>query len=238
MSTMPTFSGFPQAGLQFFRDLAANNDREWFEAHKPTYLDQVVAPAQSFVLTLGPLLQTVVPGIVFDPRTNGSGSIRRIYRDIRFSKDKTPYNTHLGIVFWQGGQKRMGGASFYVHLSPTGGVIYTGMYEFSKPFLEAYRQAVVDEELGAELDDVLAALRQTGSYPVGGESYKRVPAGYDPQHPRADLLRYGTLYSESPRIDPPVVSTPELVEVCLEHCRQMAPLHRWLVSVAERQKPD
>jgi uncharacterized protein (TIGR02453 family) len=237
MSTTPTFSGFPQKGLQFFRDLAENNNRDWFEAHKQQYLDWMVAPAQSFVLTLGPMLQTILSDIVYDARTNGSGSIRRIYRDIRFSKDKAPYHTALGMSFWQSGQKRNQGSGFYVHLDATGAQVYTGMYMFDKQFLEAYRQAVVDEELGAELEDAIASLKRSGDYPVGGESFKRVPAGYDSKHPRADLLRHGTLHASSPHIDPQVVSTPEFVDVCLNHCRNMAPLHQWLVRVGERLPP-
>src|SRR5262249_50222751 len=146
-------------------------------------------------------LQGILSDIVYDARANGSGSIRRIYRDIRFSKDKSPYHTHMGISFWQSGQKRFEGSGFYVHLDATGAEVYTGMYMFDKPLLEAYRQAVIDDVLGEELEDAIASVKQAGNYGVGSESFKRVPAGYDPKHPRADLLRYGALNAGAPHID-------------------------------------
>lgn len=233
MSAAPAFPGFPEGGLQFFRDLARNNNREWFEAHKVEYQELLIAPAQAFVEALGPRLQAIIPSIAFDTRANG-GSITRIYRDIRFSKDKTPYKDYLGINFWHEGQKRLEGSGFYVHLTASGVDVYTGMHHFDKPFLDAYREAVVDKKLGAQLDDALASIQKSGAYPLGGDMSKRVPAGYAADHPRADLLRYKGLHAQSPHLDPQVVSSPELVDVCFEHCRHMAPLHHWLVAVEAR----
>ena len=234
MTSTPAFSGFPKAGLQFFADLAQNNNKAWFDTHKQHYLNLVVAPAQSFVLELGAKLQAALPDIVYDARTNGSGSIGRIYRDIRFSKDKSPYKDYLGVVFWQRGQKKNDGAGFYFHMNAGGAEIYTGMYAFDKPFMEAYRDAVVSKKLGAALDDVLMALKKAGDYPVGGETFKRTPAGYDAAHPRANFLRYNGIYAQSPHMDAEILSRPDLIDVCFEHCINTAPLHHWLVAVEER----
>src|SRR5210317_2244799 len=96
---LPTFPGFPRAARRFLADLAANNDRAWFNDHKDVYKEQLVAPALDFVTVMGRKLARTAPEVVADPRSNGSGSLFRIYRDTRFSKDKTPYKTHLSMHF-------------------------------------------------------------------------------------------------------------------------------------------
>ena len=106
MDTLPTFSGFPQAGLEFLANLAAHNDRVWFEAHKKEYHALLLEPAQAFVMTLGAKLQALSNGIRCDTRTDGKGVLMRLHRDTRFSPDKTPYNTHISGLFWEGSQKK------------------------------------------------------------------------------------------------------------------------------------
>ncbi len=107
MSKTPNFYGFPAEALRFLEELSKNNNREWFNAHKQEYQDHVLAPAQDFVLALGERLRTISAGIIYDTRTSGSGSILRTHRDIRFSKDKTPYHTYVRMVFWEGSRKKM-----------------------------------------------------------------------------------------------------------------------------------
>jgi uncharacterized protein (TIGR02453 family) len=236
MSESPEFLGFPQEGIRFLADLRENNDRDWFEAHKDIYRKQVLAPAQDLAFALGERLkQEISPGIAYDTAANGSGSVLRIYRDLRFSVDKRPYNTHVRLVFWEGARKKMENPSFFVRINPDGVGVYSGVHVFPKPVLAAYRDAVVDEQLGPELEASLSAVKDAGQYTVGGEHYKRVPRGYDAEHPRADLLRYNGLWAHTTDpADPGVIVTPDLVEVCLEHCRNMAPLHHWLVKVGRR----
>jgi uncharacterized protein (TIGR02453 family) len=225
------FPGFPAEGLKFLAELADNNNREWFQAHKQDYIDHAQTPALDFVIMMGARLQTLSEGMVYDTRTNGSGSLMRIYRDIRFSKDKTPYKTNLGITFWEGAGGKLERPNFFFELSLEGAMIYCGVYRFSRSMLAAYRDAVADDRSGADLEASLASLAGAGDYRVGGEHYKRVPAGYDPAHRRADLLRYNCLYACPPMIDPGVITSPEFLDVCFAHCRAMMPLHRWLVGV-------
>ena len=111
---MSNFTGFPKAGLQFLTDLAANNNRDWFQAHKSDFQNHIQKPAQNFVMDLGEQLQTISSQIRYDTKLSGSGSIMRIYRDIRFSEDKTPYKTHIGIVFWEGAGKKTENPGFYI----------------------------------------------------------------------------------------------------------------------------
>ena len=231
MSDMPSFPGFPREGLKFLGDLENNNNRDWFEEHKGDYRAYVLEPAQAFVVALGERLKLLSPDIVYDTRTNGSGSIMRIYRDLRFSKDKTPYNPNLRVVFWEGAGRKTENPGFFFGMDAQGAALYGGMHSFPRPVLTAYQSAVADDALGAELEAALGSLRSAGAYEVHGEKYKRVPAGYDPDQARADLLRYKGLFVRSPKIEPGVLVTPELVEVCFEHCRDMGKLHHWLVGV-------
>ena len=234
MNDVPTFEGFPAQGLAFLSDLERNNDRDWFQAHKEPYQQTVLAPTQDFVVALGERLQAISPGIRYDPRANG-GSILRIYRDLRFSKDKTPYNPNVRVGFWEGAGKRMENPSFLVRIQPDGVSLYAGVHVFPKPFLTAYREAVDDEGLGAELEAAMAAVRAAGGYTLGGEHYKRVPRGYETDHPRADLLRYNGLWAHTAdAMDAALITTPGLVEACFKHLSTLAPLHHWLVEVQQR----
>jgi uncharacterized protein (TIGR02453 family) len=229
------FEGFPQQTLDFLTELARNNNRDWFEAHKEDYRLHVLAPTRDFVVALGERLKELSPGIRYDPRANG-GSILRIYRDLRFSADKTPYNPNVRVGFWEGEGKRMENPSFLARIEPTGVSLYAGIHVFPKPTLKAYREAVVDETLGAELEAAMAAVRKVGDYTLGGEHYKRVPRGYEAEHPRADLLRYNGLWAHTTEpLDAALITTPRLAEACFEQCRNMEPLHRWLVKVQQRQ---
>lgn len=227
-----SFSGFPRAGIQFLADLAANNNREWFQANKEIYQEQLLVPAQQFVLDLGRRLQEISSGISYDTRTNGSGSLMRIYRDTRFSEDKTPYKTNISMSFWEGTGKKMANPGFFLRFGPSGGGIYVGQHAFDKAKLAVYRDAVVDERLGSELVQAVASVARLSGCEVGGEHYKRVPGGYDSAHPRADYLKYNGLWVvNSTAVQEAALYQPELVDICFEQCRQMAPIQRWLVKL-------
>ena len=226
------FSGFPPQALEFLHDLALNNNRLWFESHKDDYLKYVVSPAQAFVADFGERLREVSPGIRYDTSAHGSGSIGRVYKDIRFSKDKSPYNTRLRLFFWEVGTKRGSGPGYFVSIDPKGAVVHAGIHMFARPELEFYRELVADSAQGDELAATVLRLRE--DYDIGGEHFKRVPTGYSPDHPRAELLRYNGLWAKSPRIGPEAAVTPELVDIVFHHCREMSPLHRWLVELERK----
>ena len=97
---MTEFNGFPKETVKFLKNLAKNHKRDWFNEHKGDFDAYVTEPARGFVDAMGTRLMEIAPGIIAEPRVNGS--IFRIYRDTRFSKDKTPYKTHLGIFMWEG----------------------------------------------------------------------------------------------------------------------------------------
>lgn len=227
MST-EAFSGFPQAGVQFLRDLGENNNKAWFTAHKQTYLDAVQTPAVALVVALGERLQAHFPDIRYDTRTNGSGSLMRLYRDTRFSADKSPYKTNVAMMFTPGEDKKTEAPGFGLQITPEEVGLVAGIFTFSKPMLEAYRQAVLYEKAGSALEQAVEQVQKRGDYPLGGETYKRVPTGYDADHPRAHWLKFTGLYVYSPSISLKVAETPQLVDAVMEHYLNMAPIYEWL----------
>lgn len=229
-----TFTGFPPEGIQFLRDLAQNNNKAWFDAHKPAYIETVQQPAVALVVALGERLQAEFPPVTYDPRTNG-GSLTRIYRDTRFSADKTPYKTSIAMMFVLEGHQRMTAPGFGLQITPEQVELVAGMFSFSKAQLEAYRAAVLDDDRGQALMAAVAQVRSAGTYVLGGEELKRVPRGYAADHPRADWLKYKGLHVFSPPITLEVAYTPELVEAAMAHFRRMAPVQQWLMAVLEEQ---
>ncbi len=227
------FTGFPMDVVDFLHELAQNNDRTWFEANKHRYSEGVIANVPAFVEALGSRLQTEISqGIIYDTRTNGAGSMMRIYRDTRFSKDKTPYKTNIAFAFWEGPRKKMENPSFGFQFGTFGAGLYGGLWQFEKNFLQAYREAVVDDVTGLQLVQAIERVRAAGNYTIGADLYKRLPRGYDEESPRAQFLKYKGLHASSPQFDIEIVSKPELVDVCLEHCKNMAPIQQWLVHIA------
>lgn len=162
-----------------------------------------------------------------DPRVNGS--IFRINRDIRFSKDKRPYKTHLDLWFPASRTGDKGAPGYLFRLAPEGVTIGVGMHMFDASLLDRYRKAVDDPTSGAALSAAVAKVRKAG-YEVAGEGYKRVPRGFDPEHPRAELLRHNSLTAgtELPLAE---ARSPKFPDVVVGHYRKMAPVQRWLVDL-------
>jgi uncharacterized protein (TIGR02453 family) len=233
MSSAGSFQGFSRDTLDFYAELALNNDRAWFEHQRERFRSVVLQPAADFVAAMAERLRLISPYIVADPRTNGSGSIFRIHRDTRFSKDKTPFKTYLGILFWEGSRPKMENSGFYFHLEPNKLLLYAGIYEFTAPLLARYRDAVVHSVQGAALARAAHEVIATGRCEIGGRHYKRIPAGYDPDHPNAEFLFHRALYASTGGDLPTEIFSPQLLDYCLEHFTDMAPLHSWIVSVLE-----
>lgn len=225
-----SFPGFPAAGITFLADLALHNDRAWFAAHKHRYQTTLLEPAQAFVLALGERLSTFVPDVHADPRTDGRGTLMRITRDTRFSRDKTPYKTNLSGLFWDGIGDKTASSAFGFRLQTAGMDLMAGMFLFPPTALASFREAVVDADHGIALAHILDTLNALPGYQVQGERYQRVPAGYDANHPRADLLRYKGLAIQPPTIGVDIVCSPQLIDICVAHFQAMAPLQQWLAK--------
>ncbi|MBA4393406.1 MAG: TIGR02453 family protein, partial [Desulfobacca sp.] len=153
----------------------------------------------------------------------------------RFSHDKTPYKTHLGIWLWEGKRPRMECSGFYFHLEATRLMLGVGLYAFPKDLLESYRQSVVHPLHGPALNKAIAAVKKYKDYFIGEPHFKKIPRGYDTQHPNAAYLLFDGLYAGVEMSVPPELFSEQLVDLCFEHYKKMLPLHRWLLALTERR---
>lgn len=217
------FLGFPDTQA-FLRELRANNEREWFNGNKARYDRVYKAPAEAFVAELRPRLEALA-GVPL------GGKLFRIHRDVRFSKDKSPYNTHLHVGFQHqraGGEPRRRGG-FYFGLEPEILTLGVGAFDFGPADLERYRKAVADDAWGGDLAALVAGLgaRQHDA------DLKRVPAPYPADHPRAEFLKRKGLNVWLDIDDPALVATPDLVDAVVERFAALDPVNAWLTDVLE-----
>jgi uncharacterized protein (TIGR02453 family) len=228
------FQGFPKGTTHFLLDLRDHNERAWFSQHKQDYETYLQAPARAFSAAMAYALETRLAKDLATHRVQHS--IFRIYRDTRFSEDKTPYKTHLGIWFWQGDLPKMENSGFYFQLEPPNLMLAVGIYMFTRPWLQAYRDAVADSQMGTELAGAIQDILQKGDYSLGGKHYQRVPRGFDPAHPLAELLLYNGLYVSHEKTFPEALYSPALIDYCIEKYLDMTPLHAWLIDMLEMAK--
>lgn len=232
MSEEKLLSAFPESSLIFLQELSENNNREWFNANKKRYENDLRAPAIELVLALGTALQEHFPSVTYDTAVNGSGSLMRIYRDIRFSKDKTPYKDLIAMGFPEGRGKKMKASSFGIQISATEAGLMAGVFGFDKEQLTQYRDAVVNDKLGHELLEAVNQVQAAGDYEISGAHYKRPPRGYQlPGDERDDYLLYSGLWASYPTIPRDVVLSESFVDGVIEHFVNMSPIQQWLVKV-------
>ncbi len=222
---MDSFSGFSKKTLSFFKQLKKNNTKTWFEDHRNDYENFVKKPSCDFVLAMGEKLEKIAPFVNAAPKVNQS--LFRLHRDTRFSKDKTPYKTNMGIWFWEGERKRMECSGFYFHIDGDTLMLGVGMYIFPKPLLESYREAVVDDVHGKNLQKVAQKLAKK-NYSFKGKHYKRMPRGFDESHKNAPLLLYNGLHSGIEMKIPKEFYSKDLIEFSYTFYKDMSPLHEWL----------
>jgi uncharacterized protein (TIGR02453 family) len=215
------FPGFPPEAMRFLRDLRANNDRDWFTAHRQTYDQAIRGPAEAFLAQLEPALASLIGGPV-------TGKIFRIHRDVRFAKDKSPYNTHLHIAFpARGGGGDAVACGYFFALEPDHVTLGAGGFDFAGPVLDAYRAAVADPAKGATLERILGKLTKAGLR-IEGATLKRVPQPYAQDHPRGGLLRRKGLHVWRDVTDPAVITGKALFPEVIASFETLAPLVKWL----------
>ena len=170
----------------YLRDLKRHNDREWFLANKDRYEQVVKAPALKFIADFEPHLRKISKEFLAIARPVG-GSLFRIQRDIRFSKDKSLYKTHVGIRFLHRDAKNVHAPVFYLHLEPKGSFAGLGVWHPEPPALARIRQTIVDDPRGFRKVVDAAAFRKR--FNRDGDSLKRPPRGFDPEHPLVEELK-------------------------------------------------
>jgi len=183
---MSDFTGFGPGLIPFLEELRFNNDRIWFEANKARYERDVREPALAFVRAMAPRLAAISPELVADDRKAG-GSLMRIYRDVRFSKDPSPYKTNLGIQFRHRAGKDVHAPGLYFHVEPGECFLAAGLWHPESEVLRAIRTAV------AEQPPAWVAARDDASFTkrwrLAGDSLKRPPRGFDPDHPAIEDIK-------------------------------------------------
>lgn len=190
---MAAFAGLPKDYFDFFKELEESNNRPWFEANKKRFKESVQEPLSAFVETMAPRLKKISKHFVADPRPTG-GSVFRIYRDVRFSKDKSPYKTHGAVQFRHALGKDAHAPGFYVHLAPNEIFYGGGIWMPPPPALQKIREAIRDNgpkwlkaKTGAAFDERFGDLR--------GESLTRPPRGFDPDHAHIEDIKRKSFFA-------------------------------------------
>ena len=210
------FPGFPPEGLQFLRALKRNNRREWFQPRKEIFETKLKAPMLNLVEAVNAELMNFAPQHV----TNPKDAVYRIYRDTRFSADKTPYKTHIAAIFPQRGLTRHSSAGFYFHISPKSVAVGAGAYMPGKDELLAIRAWLAENH---------AEFRKASRLPANlwgelqGSALTRMPKGFVPGHPAEDLIRMKQwLYFVE--LDLKLAATPKLTGELVKRFRAAAPV--------------
>ncbi len=217
---------FTPAIFKYLRDLAAHNDREWFQANKDRYVTELRDPCLSFITDFGARLARISPHFRADPRPTG-GSLFRIYRDVRFSKDKSPYKTHVGLHFRHEAGRDAYTPGFYLHLEPGACFVGVGLWRPDNPTLRPIRNLMATDP--ARWRRAVGGKAFSDRFQVTGESLKRVPRGYDPDHPLAEVLKLKDVTALA-TLTQKDVTAPGFVDVFAQDCRAGAPLVKFICN--------
>ena len=219
------FEGFPQSGLAFLRDLAQHNDRDWFEAHRTAWDEGIVPAMLAWCSDLQARLRDVMPRLTFVPRVGGS--LYRLVRDIRFSKDKRPYKLHVAALLWEGGAEKQEAPGVYVHVSPHEVIFGGGLYVFEEGRLDRYRKLLHHPQAAARLQAALATAKK-GGLNLDGEKLGKPPRGFDPEGTFAELSKHKGLVVVKSTKPAGWLHSKEALDRSEAVARAYAPLHAWM----------
>lgn len=223
------FTAFRPAALRFLRQLKRRNTRTWFEANRAIYETEIRTPFKALVEELDLRLARFAPEIVGEPRR----SLFRINRDVRFSKDKSPYKTNAACWFYHVdagrgvGSEAQGGAGFYFQIAPDECFLGAGLWMPPRPSLNRVREALADDWKGFERIVLAPAFRRRFGPPDEEAMLVRLPRGYGPDHPAARWLRYQS-FSAGRTLSESDVLSPRLPAILARDFEALTPLVRWL----------
>ena len=222
-----TFAGMPDEGLAFLEDLEERHTKEFFHAHKRVFQEPVQAPFTALVEAAAARLRRSAPRV-------GQPKVFRIYRDLRFSRDKTPYKTSMSASVPHRtpgeGDGRGLDTGYYVNVGPAGLYVASGLYHPGRPELERVRAAIADPGTGPELEAVLARAARHGLEPWL-DPLQRMPRPWPADHPRAALLKARSLVLNRQHPRAPWLHTAELLDHLVADWEAMVPFTRWLERV-------
>jgi len=229
MST--TFTGFPSELIGFYEELVANNNRDWFNANKQRYKDVVVYPMCDFIEAMAPRLEAIAPMYIADPRPSG-GSMFRIYRDVRFSRDPKPYKEHAACQFRHQAGKDAHAPGFYVHIALDGLRFGGGVWLPPAPYLAKIRAAI--DEQGAKWNALKQDPEFAATFPeIYGDGLKTAPKGYSVEHPNIVDLRRKTFFVMKPVDDIRAITKPGFIDDVEETFQRATPFMRFLTNAVD-----
>ena len=216
------FAGFPEEGPKFLRSLKRNNRREWFQPRKHLYEQHLKAPMLELIAALNSAFIRFAPDYVTDP----AKALFRIYRDTRFSSDKTPYKTHIAASFSRRGPERLKTGGFYFSIAPDQIEVAAGIYHPEPDTLLTIRTHI--SETHAELRRILASKKTRALCgPLHGGQLTRAPKGFDPSHPAIGWIKMKD-WTLGTTLDGSLATSPKLYGEILDRFRAMAPLVDYL----------
>ena len=212
--------------FEFFRELRVNNEKSWFQENKERYETFVREPLLQFISDFGIHLEKISPNFLADPRKVG-GSLFRIYRDVRFSKDKTPYKTAAGVQFRHKVGKDVHAPGFYLHLEPGSVFVGAGIWHPDSSSLGKIREAIVENE--AEWDKIFADKEFSDILQLGGDSLKKTPRGFDPEHPKIEDLKRKDFFVHT-NLTEEEACKEDFIEKYADVCKQTTPFMKFLTE--------
>ncbi len=232
MAPTTTSGKTPRLGPELFaflNDLASNNERPWFHANKARYDEAVKEPALEFIQSFGPRLQSISPRFEANAKPVG-GSLFRIQRDTRFSKDKTPYKENTGIHFRHERAKDAHAPGFYLHLQPRNCFFGVGLWHPETKVAYQIREHISDNRKA--WTTIMSSPPFTTGLALGGDSLKRPPKGFDPDDElivdlkRKDFIATTTLTQKQ-------ITAASFIDTFEEMCQETAPFMRFLCDAVD-----
>ena len=217
-----TFAGMPSEALTFLADLEKNNNREWFDAHKQIYQEKLRAPLEEFCAAVGAQMAAFAPEYLTEPKR----AIFRIYRDTRFSNNKTPYKTAQGALFFRAELGKNESAGFYLEVSPKHLGIAGGLYMPNADYLRAVRAHLLEN--GARFNKLASSkpvVKALGE--IQGEKLSRPPKGFPADHPTIEWIKHKQWYYWV-ELDPMLATTPAGVKEVVTRFKLAAPVVEFL----------
>ena len=220
---------FNAAGFRFLRDLAKNNNREWFNTHKAQYEETLRDPFLRLIGDLAAPLAKISPHFRADPRPSG-GSMFRIYRDTRFANDKSPYKTWLGARLFHERTRQVHSPLFYLHIQPGRCFAGGGLWHPESPAVKRIRDFLVENP--ATWKKAVRSKRFRERFELGGESLSRPPSGYDPQHELIDDIKRKDFVASFEFTDADAMSS-QLKPMVIDTFKRVAPMIDYLCAALD-----
>ncbi len=227
------FNGFNKKGIEFLKEVHINNSKVWFEDNRHIWQKEINEPNIDFIEDMGETLQILVPTITAVPKV--SKSLFKIYRDVRFSKDKTPIKSKIGLLFWQGQTHRMQSSSFYMHYDKDEYFIAAGIRNFKPELLKTYREYLKNEKHRTILDKILKDLKAKG-YLLPEPKFKRINPMYDKDDTNIYLTLYGAMFAYKVYPIDDIFYSIELLDRAFTIYEDMYELQQWVYKMTINEK--